>query len=159
MNDQHEVENGLAKAVGIAMDDRILADQELQRINNIMTAFQLNTSSLPPRSLDDFIKALTLKDLSEGVVRSRLTVSGSLPINLKRDECLMWVFANVKRMEPQTIRKYKGRSQGVSLRIMKGVSYRIGASRGEPIDETSVWGNSSSLINRSTSFPRMETIV
>jgi len=138
MDYQHEVERGLANALSIAMADRILTNQELQRISNIMTAFKLEGSSLPPQSLDDFLKLLTLKDLSEGVLKSRLTISGDLPINLKHDECVMWIFENVTRMEPKTIRKYKGRSRGVSVRIVKGVTYRYGASEGEPVDETTL---------------------
>ena len=63
---------------------------------------------------------------------------GSVPFKLLKNERLVYTFYGVQYMERRTKREVVGRSAGVSVRVMKGVSVRTGASKGTPI-ETDEW--------------------
>src|ERR1700730_8011854 len=100
-----------------------------------MKQFGLETADIEASGAHDLlVQGLVLRDLEKGPLRSRLQVEGSIPINLKKDEVILWIFRGASRLEPKTSVSYSGRSQGVSLRIMKGVSYRVGASKGHRIE-------------------------
>src|SRR5690606_38189287 len=64
---------------------------------------------------------------------SRLNIDGQLPFNLQKSEQLVWVFQGVDYYEQKTRTRYVGGSQGVSIRIAKGVYYRTGAFKGERV--------------------------
>ena len=55
-----------------------------------------------------------------------------LPFNLMKSEDLVWVFKDVDYFVEKTRTHYKGGSQGVSVRVMKGVYYRTGGFKGRP---------------------------
>jgi hypothetical protein len=71
-----------------------------------------------------------------GVIPRRMKVGENLPINLQKDEEVVWVFPGCEYLEDTTRREYVGHSQGMSFRIMKGVYYRVGGFKGRPIDRT-----------------------
>jgi hypothetical protein len=64
-----------------------------------------------------------------------MRVEPNLPINLQKDEEVVWVFPSCEYLD-KTRRQYVGGSQGVSIRIMKGLYYRVGAFAGQPVDRT-----------------------
>lgn len=80
------------------------------------------------------VKALVLRDLSEGNRVERVTFN-NLPIMLAKNEFLIWAFTSVNGFEEKTKRTYVGGSRGVSVRVSKGVYYRIGNSKGEAIEQ------------------------
>lgn len=54
-----------------------------------------------------------------------------IPIVLKRDERVFLILAGAGLVEPRRQRgHYQGGSRGVSVRVAKGVTYRVGAHRG-----------------------------
>lgn len=53
---------------------------------------------------------------------------------LGKTESLLYVFPGVRYLERVTRRRVEGRSAGTSVRVMKGVSVRVGASRGTPVE-------------------------
>lgn len=57
-----------------------------------------------------------------------------LPFKFQQSECLIWVFGSVRYLERKTRRKTVGRSAGTSVRVMKGVSVRLGQSVGTPVE-------------------------
>ena len=59
---------------------------------------------------------------------------GELPFKFQKSEHLLWVFSSVEYLEQTTRRAIEGRSAGVSVRVAKGVSVRIGQSRGTPVE-------------------------
>ncbi len=63
-------------------------------------------------------------------------VDGNLPFNLQKTENLVWVFQGVNYYEEKTRTRYVGGSQGVSIRIAKGVYYRTGAFKGERVQSS-----------------------
>ena len=71
--------------------------------------------------------------LEEGKVPD-LHLSVSVPFKLQKNE--KWILAvnDVAYAEMRTKREVVGRSAGASVRVMKGVSVRTGASRGTPVE-------------------------
>ncbi len=84
------------------------------------------------------VKAAVIRDLCEGKVPSRLQIDGQLPLVLQKGEQVIWVFKDAKYYESRTRTHYVGGSHGVSLRVMKGVYYRVGAFRGDPVQTTAL---------------------
>jgi len=82
------------------------------------------------------VKGATLRDLMNGNLPQRVLVQGGLPFNFQKNEQLIWVFRGVDYLEDKTKTQYVGRSSGVSIRIAKGVYYRVGTFRGQPITST-----------------------
>jgi hypothetical protein len=104
-----------------------------------MSALGLDKSALDQAGITtQLVKALILKDLNEGVVSPRTTVGTQLPVVLKKDETVLWIFNQVTRCESKTKVTYEGGSHGVSFRIMKGVSYRVGGSKGRRVENTAL---------------------
>jgi hypothetical protein len=102
-----------------------------------MDAFDLEAEDLDNAGVRRrFVQALILRDLTVGPLKPRVQTDTQLPIALKRGEAVAWVFQNATRMETKTTVSYEGRSHGVSLRVMKGVSYRVGASKGHRVEST-----------------------
>ncbi len=53
---------------------------------------------------------------------------------LGKTESLLYVFPGVRYLERVTRRRIEGRSAGTSVRVMKGVSVRVGRSAGTPVE-------------------------
>ena len=58
----------------------------------------------------------------------------TLPFKLQRNEVWLFAMNNVPYSEVRTQRRIEGRSAGTSVRVAKGVSMRVGASRGTPVE-------------------------
>ncbi len=63
---------------------------------------------------------------------------GRLPFKFMRSEHLIFVFPSVTYLEQRTKREIVGRSAGTSVRVAKGVSVRVGQSRGTPVERDEV---------------------
>ncbi len=59
-----------------------------------------------------------------------------LPFVLTKNECVIWAYADVQVDEMVTHKEYVGRTSGASIRIAKGVYWRIGACKGIPIEKS-----------------------
>ena len=82
------------------------------------------------------VKAGVIRDLLEDKIPHRIQVDYSLPFKFQKSEQLIWVFTDVDYLEDRTKTEYEGKSQGVSIRIMSGVYYRIGGYKGHPVEHT-----------------------
>jgi hypothetical protein len=113
-----------------------------QREEDAVVAFS-NVTGIPPKDLDrngawtKVTKGGVLRDLCEGTPSSRQSIIGSLPFALLKSEALVWVEPNVRYYEQKVRRTFEGRSSGVSIRIAKGVYYRVGAFKGHPVEQVS----------------------
>ncbi len=123
---------GLGSLVEAALANSVITEAEEGRIDEIRSAFGLQISELGETGRK-LVKAEILRDLEAGRLPKRVTLSGPSPLNLERGEHIIWIFNNTTFSTIRSRTQWAGRSQGVSIRIMKGVYYRAGASRGEPI--------------------------
>ena len=57
------------------------------------------------------------------------------PAVLGKAEKIIWMYPNIECLEDKKRTRYVGGSQGVSVRIVKGMSYRVGNHRGEKVQE------------------------
>lgn len=125
------------RAVDVFLDDGVLDEQEERCLTAFKTHFTLDDAALDRHgTLTRTVKAATLRDLLAGKVPERMSITGDLPLNLQKSERVIWVFPNTEYLEDKTRRRYVGRSEGASIRIMKGVYYRVGAFKGHPVDYT-----------------------
>jgi hypothetical protein len=85
--------------------------------------------------IEKTLQAVLLRNLTEGVIPEKpgQNIVGLLPFNLQKSEKLLWLFQDVDYSEVRTKTEYVGGSQGVSIRIAKGVYYRTSAFKGRPV--------------------------
>lgn len=89
---------------------------------------------------DDLLEAL-----AEGVVPNADHIDETeLPFVKLKSEHLIAGWQDVSYYT--TKRVFKGHSQGMSIRVAKGVTYRAGASRGTPVDEFQRHGSGSLML-------------
>jgi hypothetical protein len=133
------LKHGFEAAVESALDDHLLTEDEERRVNLLVTTLGLSESDLGEHGFRDrLVKALVLRDISEGHIPNRFRAEENMPFNLQRGETLIWAFPAVAYYELRTRRSFQGGSQGVSLRVMKGVYYRVGEFKGHPVETSAV---------------------
>lgn len=124
------------KAVHHYLEDGILDVDEEKKLAEFKEHFSLSESALDRNgALTQIVKAAVLREVLSGVIPERMHVNGNLPINLQKGESLVWAFPGSDYLEDKTRRRYVGSSRGVSVRIMKGVYYRVGAFQGQSITD------------------------
>ena len=65
-----------------------------------------------------------------------MNYEGAIPFLLEKGENILWLFQNVEFYEQRTKTSFEGRSQGISIKIAKGVYYRTGNFKGNPVVNT-----------------------
>jgi hypothetical protein len=119
------------------LDDGVLSTDEENQLMTYANKFSLDQSELDRKG--QFTRAAqagVLRDIVEGKIPERVTVTGSVPFNLQKNESLVWLFNSVSLLEEKTTRSYVGGYQGMSIKVMKGVYYRVGAFKGHPVEST-----------------------
>lgn len=125
-------------AINNYLDDNAISEDEEEKLSRYQEFFGLEQNELDRNGFYiKMVKGAILHDLASGKIPQRVTLGGeSLAINFDKDEKIIWVFQHVGLYQEKTQRHYEGRSQGVSVRIMKGVYYRTSAFKGRPVDTT-----------------------
>lgn len=125
---------GWEQAVSTCLSDDILTREEEDNLVTFASEMGLTQADLDRSgAYTNVAKAAVLREVLEGKVPQRMQVEGSLPFNLQKGETLVWVFRDVEYYEQRTRTQYRGGSQGVSVRVARGVYYRVGAYKGEPV--------------------------
>ncbi len=124
---------GWRQAVDACLEDGLLTAAEEAALVNFAekTGLMPNISRLPAYGL--LAKAAQLRDLGEGKIQSRMTFNGPTGLNLQKNEVLIWAFPGTEYLEDRERREMVGVSHGVSVRIVKGVYYRVGAFKVRPV--------------------------
>ncbi len=119
------------------LEDGILDAKEEKRLIEFRDHFGFSQGDLNGNgALTKTAKAGVLRDVLDGKIPQRVSVDGSMPINFQKGETVVWAFRDSRYLEDKTRRQYVGGSQGVSIRVMKGVYYRVGAFKGEAVEST-----------------------
>lgn len=126
---------GFDKAVETFLDDGIISNEEEDKISKYKEYFNLDQNVLNKNgSFERVAKGLILNDLFQGKLpENRLNISGNSPFLLDKGETLIWIFQSVEFYEQRTKTIFEGRSQGISIKIAKGVYYRTGHFKGNPV--------------------------
>jgi hypothetical protein len=132
---QSLVLEGISNLIDTVLADHAITASEEARIDELCKAFSVGGKDLiPSGAMHKLAKGIILRELENGRLPDSLPkIEGDLPLNLERDEVIIWVFNGVSYLTPRTRTKYVGGSHGMSFRIMKGVYYRVGAFKGEPV--------------------------
>jgi len=128
---------GWEAAASHLLADCVLSVDEEHHLAEFMDHFGLSQAELDRHGMHSKVaKAAVLRDLMQGKLPQRIKVAGGLPFSLLKTEHLIWLFTDVGYLEDQVRREYVGRSSGLSIRLAKGVYYRVGAFRGHPVTKT-----------------------
>jgi len=129
---------GFSKAVEQSLEDGVLTKEEENALMGYKNQFSLPQDELDAHSgsYSRLAKAAILRDVLEGKIPERVKVQGQLPFNFQKDEKLVWLFTGVDYFEQRVRTHFEGGSQGFSVRVAKGVYYRAGAFRGNPVKAT-----------------------
>lgn len=123
--------------IGESLRDNIIDKQEEDEIKNMMERLGLVPYDfLESKPYTMLLQSIMLRDLQNGIDISNRVNPGEVPVLLGKTEYVVWIYNNVNAFEEKTGRKYEGGSQGVSIRICKGVYYRVGANKGHAVDYT-----------------------
>ena len=125
------------RSVNHLLEDRVLTADEERCLVAFKDRFALSQDALDKHGAHSrVVKSAVLRDVMEGRLPQRLSLTGALPFNLQKGEHLIWLFVNTRYYEDRVRREYVGRSSGASIRIARGLYYRVGAFRGHPVDTT-----------------------
>jgi|SRR5579871_509023 len=129
---------GFDKAVEIFLEDGVISDEEEDKISGYKKYFNLDQSILDKNgSFEKVAKGLILNDVFQGKLpKDRLDISGNSPFLLEKGETIIWIFQKVEFYEQRSRTTFEGKSKGVSIKIAKGVYYKIGQFKGNPVTTT-----------------------
>jgi hypothetical protein len=119
--------------------DAILADGLLSEAEESAVANFQRLSALTQNELDadgafaKVGKAAVLRRVMSGKPPENLQINFGLPFILQKKEVLLWVFQNVQYFSTKTTRTYVAGNSGMSVRVMKGVYYRVGQTKGHSV--------------------------
>lgn len=118
--------------------DGVITDNEKKTVARFQQYTGLSQQVLNSnKSLEKVVQSDILQAVLNGIIpKPSITIQGALPFMIGKDEKILWVFRDVELVEQKVKREFRGRSHGVSFRVMKGVYYRVGEFRGAPIETT-----------------------
>ena len=127
------VNRGFAAMIGAAFGGNGLDDAVSYRIAELQHAFELSATQLGAAG-QMLTKGRILLALDEGKPSpTDVIVAGTFAPRLEAGEQLLWAFNGAGYLTMRSRTQYVGGSHGVSMRIMRGVYYRVGAYKGEAV--------------------------
>ncbi|MGM9776966.1 MAG: hypothetical protein ACI3ZD_01325 [Prevotella sp.] len=130
----------LDKAVQMYLDNGLISDSEQIKLDVFTQGFHLPVDNLPAqfegKSIEKMQQSVILRDLQNGVLPTGQVCV--LPVILSRGENVIWSYDQVTMYQEQIIREWVGRHSGFSFRVMKGVYYRTGGSKGHSVERSSM---------------------
>ncbi len=106
--------------------DGMVTDGEVALMQQIIQLTQV-----PSQQLGDIMATLYVQRKMYEISQGKITPISVVGVNLLTGERAYWSEPVTLYEERVVRRETVGRSQGVNIRIMRGVSYRIGGSRGQ----------------------------
>lgn len=125
--------SGWESYIDKALEDGIISEDEEYLLERIADIFGLEQSEAP-EIWSKVFKGLILRDVMNGIARSRISPDIVPGVMLQPNEVLFWVEHNVARYEERIRREYTGGSAGMSIRIAQGVYLRTSAFKGYPVE-------------------------
>ncbi len=113
--------------------DGVVTNEEYEKLKKIQQFLKI-----PDEDIRGSKKELTRLCLINEIQQGTLPLITDSPVILQKTEKVHWVEPGDLLEERVISRRYEGGSHGVSVRIMKGVSYRVGAHRGHIVSETGI---------------------
>jgi len=140
------------RAVETFLEDGVLSREEESRLVEFQQNFGLSQDVLNKHgAMTKVSMAAILREITEGKIpESRIEVKGTLPFLFQKSETLLMVFTNVEFYEQNTRTEFVGGSQGLSIKVAKGVYYRTSAFKGKPVKHAEMKFISSGILALTT---------
>ncbi|HWR17146.1 MAG TPA: hypothetical protein VN577_20115 [Terriglobales bacterium] len=134
------VVGGLADAVRLTLEDKILSKDEEDRLALFLMESGFEKQIRESPVAEQIAMAGALREVMEGKIpqRVKLPEDHALPFILQADEALVWAFPDVTYLTEKTRRSYVGGTSGASVRVARGLYWRVGAFKGRPIETSSI---------------------
>ena len=122
-------------AVEGALEDGLVSFDEESTLAKYASHFNLTQKNLDENGAQtSLVQAAVIRDVTQGIVPQRQTITGRVPFNLMKSETLVWVIQGVDYLETMVRRERCGSSHGLSIRVARGVYYRPSTFRSRPIE-------------------------
>lgn len=129
----------LNKAVTNFLRNSGLTDADQQKIDDYVRCLSLPLNNLPAAYQNSAISKTAqlsiVKNFQRGIIPH---TNFPVPIILGKNEYILWTYNDVSLYQEKITKEWIGRSQGMSFRVMKGVYYRVGKSKGHPVEHSSM---------------------
>ena len=123
------------EAVEGAIEDGLLSLDEDHALAQYADHFDLTQEELNRNGAQTtLVQVGVIRDITQGIVPQRQTITGAIPFNLMKSETLVWVIDGVDYLETVVRRERRGTSHGVSIRVARGFYYRPSTFRSRPIE-------------------------
>jgi tellurite resistance protein len=122
-----------AKAFAVAKADGSITEQEELELQEIQEHLDIADAEIAPTEVE-----LRRFRLLREIVKGHVPVVSVPGLVLQKLESAYWIEPASILEEKVINRQFVGGSRGVSIRIMKGVSYRVGAYRGHVESQTGI---------------------
>ncbi|SQA78551.1 Uncharacterised protein [Capnocytophaga ochracea] len=134
--DKIVLKNSFDEVVEYFLLDDLLSEEEENKLIAFKEYFNFSQDDLNEKgSYEKVVLASILRSITEGVIPDSFKIiEGTIPFNLNRNEKIIWIFQNVDYYEDTIKRTYQGDSNGISMRISKGLYYRMGSFKGQTIE-------------------------
>ena len=117
------------------LEDGLLTLDEENTLTKYTGYFSLDQQDLDRNGVQtSLVQAAVLRDVTQGIIPKRQRVNGAVPFNLMKSEQLVWVIQGVDYLETVVRRERRGSSQGLSIRVARGLYHRPSAFRSRPIE-------------------------
>ena len=122
------------------LSDGLFSDQEQRELEEFSNAFSIPLTQTGTHAdsanIGKIGQAIVLKDLQRGVLPQNNATN--VPVLLSANETILWSYSNVAMYNEKIEKEYIGRRSGFSFKVMKGVYYHTGQSKGRPIERRSM---------------------
>lgn len=115
----------------------LLTNDEQQKIDDYVNTLGLSLTNLPAKYQGSEISRIEqskmLKQLQQGILPQ---TNFYAPILLGKDEVVLWCYDRVTMWQEKVKKEFVGGHQGFTFRIVKGVNYRTGSFKGQPVEHS-----------------------
>lgn len=130
----------LDKAAHKYLADGLISDSEQQRLDEFTTSLSLSLTQVPNgfdcTNIVKIRQCAILRQLQRGQLPPSQPTTQ--PIMLAAGEVVLWQYSRVYCYQEKIVKEWVGRSSGWSYRVMKGVYYHTGGSRGHAVEHTTM---------------------
>lgn len=120
-----------------ATHNGLFTEKQEEDIDKILEQYAIVIDDIPPSTLEIIAKEKTLRNLINSNIDPILRPTG-LPFVFQKNEILIWAFINAYINGIKTTKEYIAGSRGFSMRIAKGLYYRVGSYKGKSIERDQV---------------------
>ena len=123
------------------MENSLISDTEQTKLEDFKRLFKLNINASLPQYKGSYIEKIQqsfiLRDIKKGI-QPVSDIYRNLPILLSRGEYVIWTYESVTMYQEIVSREWVAQNRGWSFRMLKGINYRIGRTKGYPLVRSSM---------------------